>query len=107
MEMVAHQGEAQNIHAIEDLQALDQVQETGLIHIVDGQAGQSSPGNDMIYRTLGISDKTGYAGHKGSSVGLLLSDNELTLAKGSQIVKYSLSLYSASNLIRIAGRYKE
>jgi hypothetical protein len=64
MEMVAHDGKSKDIHAVQDLQSLDQVQKIGLVHVMDGQASQSSPRNHMIYRALGVTDKSGYAGHR-------------------------------------------
>jgi hypothetical protein len=42
-------GKSKDIHAIQELQALDQIQKIGLVHVVDGQAGKGSPGNDMVY----------------------------------------------------------
>jgi hypothetical protein len=40
---------SKDIHAIQELQALDQIQKIGLVHIVDGQAGKGSSGYHMIY----------------------------------------------------------
>jgi hypothetical protein len=63
MEMVAHETKSQDIHAIQDLQALDEIQQVGIVQIVNGKTGQGGSGNDMIHGALGISDKAGYAGH--------------------------------------------
>jgi len=48
MKMIAHQGETKDFHAVQNLQALDEVQKIGLVQIVNGQAGKGSSGNDMV-----------------------------------------------------------
>jgi hypothetical protein len=63
VEMVAHNTETQYIHAVQDFQALDEVQEIGFVYIVDRQSSQGSSGYHMVNGTLGISHKAGYTGH--------------------------------------------
>ena len=45
-------GKAQHIHAVQDLQALDEIQDISLVLIVDGQASQGSSENDMSFLRL-------------------------------------------------------
>jgi hypothetical protein len=42
-------GKSKDISTVQDLQSLDHIQKIGLVHVVDGQAGKGSSGNNMIY----------------------------------------------------------
>ena len=82
--------ETQDIHSVQDLQSLDQVQKIGLIHIVDGQSSQSGSGNHMIHSALGISDKAGYTRHGTPPGDSCLMVMELLAWGGAKVKKVSV-----------------